>query len=185
MASEEFRIIPISTAYHLIHPKPAVIVISVDESGRANGMTAAWTTPLSHSPPLVGVSISPLRYTYQLVKRSGEFTINVLDKRYVKQAHFIGTVSGRGRDKLAEAGFSLMRSRRVKSPHIREALAVLECAVEKEVEAGDHVLFIGRILEAYAKSEVFDEVYKPEKAKILMHLGGAYYATLADELIKP
>jgi flavin reductase (DIM6/NTAB) family NADH-FMN oxidoreductase RutF len=184
MPLEEFRSVPASTAYHLIHPKPAVIVISVDKSGMANGMTAAWTTPLSSSPPLIGVSISPRRYTYELVKSSGEFTINVLDRRYARQVHFVGTVSGRGRDKLAEAGFTLRKSKKVKPPHIGEALAVLECAVEKGVEAGDHVFFIGRVLEAYAKPDVFDGIYRPEKAKILMHLGEAYYATLADELIE-
>jgi len=180
----EFTSVSIHMAYHLIHPKPAVIVISVDRSGRANGMTAAWTTPLSISPPLVGVSISPRRYTYELVKSSGEFTINVLDRRYASQVHYVGTVSGRGRDKLAEVGFTLRKSRSVKPPHIGEALAVLECVVEKDVEAGDHVFFIGRVVEAYAKPDVFDGVYKPEKAKILMHLGGSYYATLADELIE-
>jgi len=184
MTFEEFKGVPVSIAYHLIHPKPAVIVVSVDGSGRVNGMTAAWTTPISHSPPFIGVSISPRRYTYELVKSSGEFTINVLDRRYVRQVHYVGTVSGRGRDKLAEAGFTLRKSRKVKPPHIGEALAVLECLVEKGVEAGDHVFFIGRVVEAYAKPDVFDGVYKPEKAKILMHLGGSYYATLADELIE-
>jgi len=184
MQSEEFRRVPPTISYHLIHPKPAVIVISMDSSGKANGMTAAWTTPLSISPPLVGVSISPRRYTYELVKSSGELTINVLDRRYARQVHYVGTVSGRGRDKLAEAGFTLKRSRKVKPPHIGEALAVLECVVEKDVEAGDHVFFIGRVLEAYAKPDVFDEIYRPEKAKILMHLGGSCYATLADELIE-
>ena len=173
------------SAYHLIHPKPAILVISIDSSGKANGMIAAWTTPLSHSPPLVGVSIAPTRYTYQLIKNSGEFTLNVLDKRYVRQVDFLGSVSGRGRDKLKESGLTIAKSKRVKPPHVEEALAVLECAVEKEVKAGDHIFFIARVLEAYAKPEFFDEVYKPEKAKILMHLGGAYYTTISDELITP
>lgn len=185
MVAESFIPVEAPTSLRLIFPRPAVLVISVDDEGRANGMTAAWTTPLSHSPPLVGVSISPLRYTYQLIKRSGEFTLNVLDRNYTKQVHFIGTASGRNRDKLAEASFNLRQSKKVKPPHIGEALAVLECKVEKEVEVGDHVFFISKVLEAYAKSEAFDGVYKPEKAKILMHLGGACYVTLTDEPIRP
>jgi len=183
---ERFTSIPASSAYHLLHPKPAVLVISIDSSGRVNGMIAAWTTPLSHSPPLIGVSISPKRYTYELVKESGEFTLNIMSKEYVKQIHFLGTVSGRDRkDKLRESGLTISKSKKVKAPHVEEALAVLECRVEKEVEAGDHVFFIARILEAYAKSGVFGEVYKPEKAKILLHLGGAYYTTISDEIITP
>lgn len=177
--------IPISSAYHLLHPKPAALVISVDSSGRVNGMIAAWTTPLSHSPPLIGVSISPRRYTYELIKESQEFTLNILDVNYVKQVQFLGMVSGRSRDKLKESGLTLSKSRKVKPPHVEEALGVLECRVEKEVEAGDHVFFIARILEAYARSEVFDEIYEPEKAKVLMHLGGSYYTTISDETITP
>ena len=182
---ERFTSIPISSAYHLLHPKPAALVISIDSSGRVNGMIAAWTTPLSHSPPLIGVSISPKRYTYELIKESQEFTLNILDVNYVKQIHFLGTVSGRSRDKLKESGLTLSESKKVKPPHVEEALGVLECRVEKEVEAGDHVFFIARILEAYAKSEVFDEIYKPEKAKILLHLGAADYVTISDETIRP
>lgn len=148
-------------------------------------MIAAWATPLSFNPPLVGVSIAPSRYTHEVVKSSGEFTLNVMDRRYVRQVHFIGTVSGRGRDKLSEAGLTLMDSRRVRSPHADEAMAVLECVVEREVPAGDHTLFIARIVDAYARRGVFDEVYRPDRAKILMHLGGSEYATIADELITP
>ena len=126
---ERFTSIPVSSAYHLLHPKPAVLVISIDSSGRVNGMIAAWTTPLSHSPPLIGVSISPKRYTYELIKESQEFTLNVLSVNYVKQIHFLGTVSGRSRDKLKESGLTLSESKRVKSPHVEEALGVLECRV--------------------------------------------------------
>ncbi len=182
---QRFTSIPVSSAYHLLHPKPAALIISMDLSGKVNGMIAAWTTPLSHSPPLVGVSISPRRYTYRLIKESQEFTLNILDVNYVKQVHFLGTISGRSRDKLKESGLTLSESKKVKPSHVEEALGVLECRVEKEVEAGDHMLFIARILEAYAKSEVFDEIYKPEKAKILLHLGAADYVTISGETIRP
>ncbi|MCD6591616.1 MAG: flavin reductase family protein [Thaumarchaeota archaeon] len=186
MSAGGFVNVPLLSAYHLLHPKPAILVISADAAGRVNGMIAAWTTPLSHSPPLIGVSISPKRYTYELVKESGEFTLNIMSKEYAKQIHFLGTVSGRDRkDKLRESGLTISKSKKVKAPHVEEALAVLECRVEKEVEAGDHVFFIARILEAYAKSGVFDEVYKPEKAKILLHLGAADYVTISDETIRP
>ena len=186
MSAGEFINVPLLSAYHLLHPKPAILVISADAAGRVNGMIAAWTTPVSHSPPLVGVSIAPKRYTYELIKESGEFTLNIMSKEYAKQINFLGTVSGRDRkDKLRESGLTISKSKKVKAPHVEEALAVLECKVEKEVEAGDHVFFIARILEAYAKSGVFDEIYKPEKAKILLHLGAADYVTISGETIRP
>lgn len=185
MAGADFKKVKLSSAYRMINPRPAVLVISISPDGKANGMIAAWTTPLSLSPPLIGVSIAFERYTYELVKESGEFTLNVLDRRYLKQVHFLGTVSGRSRDKLMECGLTVRRSRKVRAPHVAEAIGVLECKVEKDVEVGDHAFFIARVVDAYAKDEFFDEVYDPKKAKMLMHLGGAYYTTISDETITP
>jgi len=181
---EDFIRIGAQASLRLIMPRPAILVISSDLSGKVNGMTAAWTTPLSHNPPLVGVSISPKRYTYQLIKESHDFTLNVLSVNYVRQVNFLGTVSGRNRDKIRESGLTLSGSRIVRAPHVLEALAVLECIVENEVKAGDHNLFIARVVDAYVKNNTFEETYKPNKAKILMHLGGSCYVTLADELIE-
>ena len=180
-----FKDIPTSTAYHILHPKPAILVISANREGKVNGMIAAWVTPLSADPPLAGVAVAPARYTHGFIKDSGEFTLNVLDRNYIKQVHFLGTVSGRGKDKLGESGLTLRASEKVKAPHVAEALAVAECKVEKEVETGDHTFFVGRILKAYAKRDVFDEVYRPEKAKILLHLGGSLYTTIIDEVLRP
>lgn len=148
-------------------------------------MVAAWTTPLSKTPPLVGVAIAPSRYTHSLIRKSGEFTMNVLDKRYVKQIHFIGITSGRNRDKFSGSGLTLGKSRKVRAPHIAEALAVLECEIENEITTGDHTFFIAKIVDAYARKDSFDEVYFPDKAKILLHLGGIFYTAPGDELISP
>jgi len=185
MAGEDFRSVSISMAYRIIHPRPAILVISSNSEGKVNGMIAAWTTPISRDPPLLGVSIAPSRYTHEFIEDSKEFTLNILDKRYVKEVHFLGTVSGRDRDKLAESGLTLRESRKISPPHVAEALAVIECKVERGITIGDHTLFIGRIVDAYAKKDVFDETYLPEKAKILLHLGGADYVTISDETIRP
>lgn len=63
----------------LLHPKLVVLVVSIGKDGRANVMPAAWVTPVSVNPPLVAVAISPKRYTYKLIKESGEFTLNPRD----------------------------------------------------------------------------------------------------------
>lgn len=185
MSDVDFKNISPSTAYRLLHPKSAILVISSGPDGRANGMVAAWTTPLSMNPPLVGVAVAPSRYTHRLIKESREFTMNVLDMRYVRQIHFFGTVSGRNRDKFSESGLTPMKSRKVSAPHVAEALAVLECRTENEVTTGDHTFFIARVVDAYVRRDAFDEVYLPERAKILLHLGGALYTVPGDELISP
>ena len=185
MSYEDFTAVPRSVAYRLIHPRPVAVIMARDGSGKVNGMTASWVTPLSHSPLLLGVSIAPSRYTYGLIKETGEFTVNVFTKKYLKQVYFIGTTSGRDVDKLKQVELTLRESKKVRVPHLAEALAVLECRVEKEVEVGDHALFVARVVEAYAKKGTFDEIYDPKKAKILLHFGGSGYTTITDETLKP
>ena len=186
MSVEGFIRIHTSTAYHLLHPRPAVIVVSLDSNGKPNGMTAAWTTPVSMKPPLISVSIAPRRYTYKLIKETGDFTVNVLDVNLVAEAHFFGTRSGRRVDKFAESKLTTERSSRVKSPHIKEALAVLECNLHREIKLGDHVLIVGEVLEAYVKPGAMKRgIYNPRVAKVLMHLGGVGYITISDEIITP
>jgi len=183
--SLEFEQVKTSETYRLLHPKIASIFISTNRIGAVNGMIAAWVTPLSRNPPLVGASIAPSRYTYEFLKDSGEFTINVMSMDHLREVHFLGTVSGRERDKLRECGLTLRPSRRVKAPHVLEALAVLECSVYKEVEAGDHQFIMGRILDAYVKPGMFGEVYNPRRAKMLMHLGSSSYTTIIDDVLSP
>jgi len=127
MSVEGFTRIPTSSAYHLLHPRPVVIVVSLDSNGKPNGMTAAWITPVSMKPPLITVSIAPRRYTYKLIKETGDFTVNVLD-----------------------------------------------------------VNLVGEVLEAYVKPGMMKRgIYDPKVAKVLMHLGGVGYVTVADEIINP
>jgi len=186
MSMEGFIRIPKYTAYHLLHPRPAVIVVSLDSNGKPNGMTAAWTTPVSMNPPLITVSIAPRRYTYKLIKETGDFTVNVLDANLVAEAHLFGTCSGRRVDKFAESKLTAEKSLKVKSPHIKEALAVLECNLYREIELGDHILVVGEVLEAYVKPGIMKRgIYDPKIAKVLMHLGGVGYITVADEIINP
>jgi len=183
--SGEFEHVRLSEAYRLLHPKIANLLISINRAGAVNGMIAAWVTPLSRNPPLVGASIAPSRYTYGFLKDSGEFTLNVMSRDHLSEVHFLGTVSGRDREKLRECGLTLRESRRVRAPHVLEALAVLECTVYKEVEAGDHVFFMGRVVDAYVKPGLFDEVYNTRRAKMLMHLGSTSYTTIIDEVLSP
>ena len=185
MPAEELSEIPLKLATRLLHPKPAIIVISSDSSGRVNGMAAAWITPIARSPPTIGFSIASQRYTYELIKESKEFTLNIVDADYVDQVHLLGTISGRDRDKLKESGLTLVASKNVKPPHIKEALAVLECRVKNELEIGDRIFIIAEVVAAYARKDLFTEVYDPEKARILMQLGGANYTTITNQLIKP
>ena len=182
--SEEYVYLSGRMIYHLLHPRPAVLVISIGSDGRPGGMVAAWTTPVSHSPPMACVAIAPQRHTHKLIRESGQFTLNIFGMDFLDKIHLLGSISGRDRDKFAEVGLELEPSRKIRAPRARDAVGVMECELERIIDVGgDHDLIIGRVVEAYAKREFFGEVYDPSRAKIILHLGKRIYTTMAEIMI--
>ncbi len=168
----------------LLHPKLVVIVTAAGRDGRGNAMTAAWAMPVSAKPPMVAVSIAPKRYTYELIKETGEFVLNVPQIDMLELVDFFGSVSGREVDKLSRV--STRPARRVKAPVIEGCAAWLECVVEKEVEAGDHVVFIARIVEAYGREDLVrpDGRYDVARFRPVLHMGGDEYASIEPEVYR-
>jgi len=170
-------VVSVSKITRLLHPKLTVIITSCNKRGKCNAMAAAWVMPVSARPPLVAVAISPRRLTYSYIKETREFAINVPSIDLLKQVHYTGTVSGRKEDKLSK--IKTFKARKIRAPLISESIAWLECIVENEIEAGDHVLFIGRVVEAYALKEYLDEdeTYSSYKFKPVLYIGGNKYTT--------
>ncbi len=165
--------------YYLLHPRP-VVVVSVAFNGKETAMAASWCMPVSKSPPLLAVSIAPSRYTYELIKGSKEFIVNVLEYRYFKEVSYLGTVSGRDiPDKIDRSGLSKEYGRIVKAPVFKEAVGVLECKLYKDVEAGDHNVIIGEVLKAYAKESLKAEP-DIKKYKVMLQIAGLKYTTSLD-----
>jgi len=175
--------IPLSNAIRLINPGPVVLVTS-RYGDVSNVMTAAWTMPISHEPPLVGVSISPDRYTHALIERGGEFVLNVPGLSLVKQVKFCGTHSGREADKFKEAGLTPTEAELVSVPLVDECLGHLECQVVGRYSLGDHTLFVGQIVAAHARAGAFAQTWLLEdrEARPLHHLGGVYFGALEERI---
>jgi len=128
------------------------------------------------------VAIDPQRHTYKLIKESRQFTLNIFGMDFLDKIHLLGSISGR--DKFAEVGLELEPSRKIRAPHARNAVGVMECELERIIDiGGDRDLIIGSVVEAYAKREFFSEVYDPSKAKIILHLGRRIYTTVAEIMI--
>jgi flavin reductase (DIM6/NTAB) family NADH-FMN oxidoreductase RutF len=122
-------------------------VVTVKAAEKANGMTAAWYTRVSSNPPMVAVSISYRRFTYELIKRSGFFCLNLLAEDQLAVAKKFGFSSGRDSDKFKDIAY---RSAKSGSPLIEGIAGFLDCKVVKMVEAGDHMMFIGEVINAGA-----------------------------------
>lgn len=137
---------------YILHPRP-VVIVAARWKDKYSAMAASWVMPVSRKPPIVTVAITNKRYTYELITKSKEFTINLLSKKYLDKIHFLGSVSGRDyKDKIRAAGLTIANAKKISAPIISESLAVAECKLLKTVEAGDHDLFLGEIIEVYGKT---------------------------------
>lgn len=169
---------------YLLQPKPVAIIVSIDSFGKPNGMSAAWLTPVSRDPPLLAIAISPKRYTYELIKQTRDFTVNILDANMIEESELFGSYSGRTVDKFEKSKLTLSKSKTIRSPYITEAVTVLECSLYDEYPAGDHALILGKVEKAYVREETIeDDVYNLSKVRILLYLGGGKYTTTLNHPI--
>jgi flavin reductase (DIM6/NTAB) family NADH-FMN oxidoreductase RutF len=177
--------VPLSSSYRLLHPRLVVLVSCVDKGGKANAITLAWSMPVSINPPMVVMSIAPKRYSHRLIEETKEFVINIPTMEIVQETLFCGRRSGRSYDKFKETRLTTLPAKMVKPPIIKECVAHLECKLEQQITAGDHTLFIGRVVTAYTDKEIFDEKFDIEKVKPVYHMGGDDFVTLVPEIVSP
>jgi flavin reductase (DIM6/NTAB) family NADH-FMN oxidoreductase RutF len=177
--------INISMAYRLLHPMHTFLISCVGKSGKPNVTTLAWAMPTSKEPPLLAISIIPTHQSRTLIQESGEFIVNVPTLELLQAVYACGSLTGRSFDKFKKANLTPMPAKKVKAPAIRECIAHIECEVEDQFSTGDHTVFVGRILEAYADAGVFTESYDLKKARLLYHAGGNNFAVFDPRLYKP
>lgn len=123
-----------------------VSVVSAKSGGRVNGMTAAWAAPVSFEPPLVAVNIAPSRATHEMIAESGKFVLNLLAEDQKKLAEYFGSASGRDTDKFVEGGVEYEPGESTGAPVITGCVASLECELDDSIKAGDHTIFVGRVV---------------------------------------
>lgn len=174
-----------TSAYRLLHPMHTVLVSCIGNAGKPNIITLAWAMPTSQKPPLVAISLAPNRHSYSLIEESGEFTINIPSIELLQAVIACGAFSGRSFDKFKKANLTPIPGKRVKTPAILECLAHIECTVEDKISTGDHVMFVGKIVEAYTDMGVFSDSYDLKRAHMIYHGGGNSYHTLDVKIYKP
>jgi flavin reductase (DIM6/NTAB) family NADH-FMN oxidoreductase RutF len=174
-----------SSAYRFLHPMRTVLVSCVDKTGKPNVLPLAWTMPTSRDPALVAISVGLSRYSHGLIEETGEFVVNLPTVDIIKETLACGRTSGKTSDKFAETGLTPFPARKVKAPIVKECVAHLECKLHSQFKTGDHTVFVGEIVEAYANEGVFTDKYDLEKARMLYHLGGNVFAALDPKLYMP
>ncbi len=170
-------------ARRLLGGGPVALVTS-SWHGKNNVMPATFVTPLSFEPPLVGVAIHPTRHSYDMIRNSEEFALNIPSRRLLHHVQYLGSTSGSEVDKFELTKLPTFKARRVEAPLIEGCLAYIECGLEDTLRTGDHVLFVGRILAAAANVEAFDETWllEDDDEKPLHYLGVNRYAILGQRM---
>ena len=133
-----------------------VYIISSAHDGKVNAMTAAWVSRASFDPPIITVAVGRGRYTYELIVKSGVFAVSTLSAEQVPLGKHFGLKSGRKHDKFASVDYE---TKATGSPILKDCAAWMDCRVLNGVDAGDHVVFIGEIIDAWVNSNKETLIY--------------------------
>lgn len=128
-------------AGNMLYPLPVVMVSVADKEGKSNILTVAWAGTVCTNPPMVSISVRPERYSYHMLKETGEFVINLTTRDLAKATDYCGVRSGRDVDKWKEMNLTPVPSLEVKVPSIAESPVNIECRVHHVEKLGSHHMF--------------------------------------------
>ena len=148
-----------SEAIRRKYPIPVVLVVSCDREGKPDVMPAGWSMVTSGTPPMLAVSIGHGRYTHKLIEETDEFVLVFPSEGMGSLIDYTGSCSGRDVDKFADYGIETLRSRHVRPPLIRDAVACFECKVRGKLVTGDHTIFAGEVVASYISEKYKDRLY--------------------------
>ena len=160
-----------------IYPLPAVMV-SCGTIEKSNIITVAWTGILNTDPATVYISVRPSRYSYKLIKESGEFVINLTTKNLVRATDWCGVKTGAKVDKFKEMNLHKEKAKFVKCPMIKESPVTIECKVTEIRELGSHAMFIAEVLCINPDEKYIDEngSFDISKCNLIAYANGGYYS---------
>ena len=164
---------------NMLYPLPAVMVSLCDKEGKANIITIGWAGTICTNPPMVSISVRPERYSYDMLKETGEFVINLTTKELAWATDYCGVKSGRTVDKFKECKLTPIAGHYVKAPMIAESPVNIECRVREIKELGSHHMFLADVLAVHADDKYMDDKNKfcLEKAEPIVYSHGAYLMT--------
>lgn len=160
-----------------VYPIPAVMV-SCGTFEKSNIMTVAWTGILNTNPAMVYISVRPERYSYNLIKESGEFVINLTTENLAFATDWCGVKSGANVDKFKEMNLTKEKGNFVSCPMIKESPVSVECKVKEIRDLGSHHMFVAEVLAIDADDKYIDEkgAFDISKCDLIAYANGGYYS---------
>ena len=145
---------------NMLYPLPVVLVSASDGQGNDNLVTIAWAGTVCTNPPMVSISVRPERYSYDIIKETGEFVVNLTTKELAYATDYCGVKSGREVDKFKEAKLTPQKSNVVAAPGIAESPVNIECKVVEVKELGSHAMFLAEVVSVQVEDSYMDETGK-------------------------
>ena len=169
---------------NMVYPLPAVMVSTADREGNDNIITVAWTGTVCTNPAMLYISVRPERYSYHLLRESGEFVANLTTEKLVKATDWCGVRSGRDFDKWKEMHLTRGKAEKLTyAPIIQESPVNIECKVTEVQELGSHHMFLAKVEAVQVDESYMNETGKFElnDTQLLAYSHGEYY-TLGKKL---
>ena len=163
----------------LIYPLPAVLVSCGATPDEYNLLTVAWTGTVCTDPPMCYVSVRPERHSYGIIRRTGEFVINLTTRGLARAADWCGVRSGRDYDKFREMGLTPGKALKVAAPIVEESPVSIECRVRQGLELGTHDMFLAEVVAVQVDADYIDPAtgrFCLERACPIVYSHGEYFA---------
>ena len=162
----------------MLYPLPAVMVSCQRAGEKPNIITVAWTGTVCSDPAMVFISLRPERYSYDIIRDTGEFVINLTTEELAYATDLCGVKSGRDIDKFQELNLTPLPSKHVSAPSIAESPVSIECRVKQIIPLGSHDMFLAEVLGVTADGDYLDEDghFDLAASHPLVYSHGAYYS---------
>jgi flavin reductase (DIM6/NTAB) family NADH-FMN oxidoreductase RutF len=164
----------------MLYPLPAVMVSCGSYPEEYNIITISWTGTICTDPAMCYISVRPGRFSYNIIKKNGEFVINITTKSLAFATDWCGVKSGKDHNKFTEMGLTPVPASKIKAPMIKESPVNIECIIREIKELGSHHMFISEVVAVNADEEYINKesgLFKLNDAGLICYSHGKYYET--------
>lgn len=163
----------------VLYPLPAVLVSCGAVPEEYNLLTVAWTGTVCSDPPMCYISVRPERHSYAIIRRTGEFVINLTTRSLARATDWCGVRSGRDYDKFREMGLTPLPAGEVAAPILAESPVNIECRVRQVIPLGTHDMFLAEVVAVQADERYIDPAtgkFHFEESDPIVYSHGEYFA---------
>ena len=168
----------------ILNPVPAVLITTKNSEGKENVFTVAWTGTICTKPPMLSISVRPERLSYEYIKETMEFVVNMPSANLVKSLDYCGVKSGRKNDKIKEMNFTMKDCDKINASYIDECPVSIECKVREIIPLGSHDLILADVLCSHVDEKLMDANGKIhlEEGNLITYCHGEYYPMVKKSL---